>query len=138
MLSTDKRRQVQRLLALGRSQVEVARITGASVRTVKRIAKEPAILLLDDALERRRRGIGRPSKVERYRALVRHLLLDEPPMRSGEILRRTQQAGYSGGKSAMYSLIASIRRSQTRPLIPETTSRVSVSGAAASWGNESP
>ncbi|MES1207481.1 MAG: hypothetical protein ABUS79_16215, partial [Pseudomonadota bacterium] len=37
-------------------------------------------------------------------------------MRSLEIVRRAREAGYEGGKSALYSLIASVRPRRSRPL----------------------
>jgi hypothetical protein len=44
------------------------------------------------------------------------LLLRQPNLRSLEIVRRARQAGYDGGKSALYSLIASVRPRRSRPL----------------------
>ena len=44
------------------------------------------------------------------------LLLKQPNFRSLEIVRRARQAGYEGGKSALYSLIASVRPRRSRPL----------------------
>ncbi|MES1208170.1 MAG: IS21 family transposase, partial [Pseudomonadota bacterium] len=37
-------------------------------------------------------------------------------MRSLEVVRRAREAGYEGGKSALYSLIASVRPRRSRPL----------------------
>ncbi|HVV52203.1 MAG TPA: hypothetical protein VHO06_21215 [Polyangia bacterium] len=44
------------------------------------------------------------------------LLLKQPNLRSLEIVRRAREAGYDGGKSAFYSLIASVRPRRSRPL----------------------
>ena len=44
------------------------------------------------------------------------LLLEQPNLRSLEIVRRAREAGYEGGKSALYSLIASVRPRRSRPL----------------------
>ncbi len=44
------------------------------------------------------------------------LLLKQPGLRSLEVVRRARQAGYAGGKSALYSLIASVRPRRSRPL----------------------
>jgi hypothetical protein len=44
------------------------------------------------------------------------LLLKQPNLRSLEIVRRARAAGYEGGKSAFYSLIASVRPRRSRPL----------------------
>ena len=63
-----------------------------------------------------KRGVGRPSKAQPFRAFVVDLLLKEPNLRSLEIVSRARAAGYDGGKSALYSLIASVRPRRTRPL----------------------
>jgi hypothetical protein len=44
------------------------------------------------------------------------LLLKQPGLRSLEVVRRARQGGYAGGKSALYSLIASVRPRRSRPL----------------------
>ena len=111
MLTLLKRHQVQTLLAAGHDQLEVARIAEVSVRSVRRIADEPAVEHVDDRKERTQPGIGRPSKVAAFCALVQELAEqgDEEthaPLKSVEILRRTRLDGYEGGKSAIYELIA--------------------------------
>ena len=60
--------------------------------------------------------MGRPSKAQPFRPFVVDLLLRQPNLRSLEIVRRARQAGYAGGKSALYSLIASVRPRRSRPL----------------------
>ncbi len=109
-----KRHQVQTLLAAGHDQIEVAHLAGVSVRSVRRIAGEPAVEHVDDREERTQRGIGRPSKLASFRALVQELVeqVDEEthaPLKSVEILRRTRLDGYQGGKSAIYELIVELR-----------------------------
>jgi hypothetical protein len=63
-----------------------------------------------------RRSVGRPSKAQPFKPFVLDLLLKQPNLRSLEIVRRAKQAGYEGGKSALYSLIASVRPRRSRPL----------------------
>jgi len=63
-----------------------------------------------------KRSVGRPSKAQPFRAFVVDLLLKQPGLRSLEVVRRARQAGYAGGKSALYSLIASVRPRRSRPL----------------------
>jgi hypothetical protein len=63
-----------------------------------------------------KRSVGRPSKAQPFRPFVLDLLLKQPNLRSLEIVRRAKQAGYEGGKSALYSLIASVRPRRSRPL----------------------
>jgi len=60
--------------------------------------------------------VGRPSKAQPFKAFVVDLLPKEPNLRSLEIVSRARAAGYDGGKSALYSLIASVRPRRTRPL----------------------
>ena len=74
MLPLLKRHQLQVLLEAGHSQREVSELAGVSVRTVKRVAMEDAVEHVDDGRERRRRAIGRPSKVAAYQAFVAELL----------------------------------------------------------------
>ena len=59
-----KRHEVEILLKAGHPQTEVARLTGVSVRSVQRMAEEAPIEHVDDAAERSKRRIGRPSVVE--------------------------------------------------------------------------
>jgi len=63
-----------------------------------------------------KRSVGRPSKAQPFRRFVIDLLLEQPNLRSLEIVRRAREAGYEGGKSALYSLIASVRPRRSRPL----------------------
>lgn len=63
-----------------------------------------------------KRSVGRPSKAQPFRPFVVELLLKQPNLRSLEIVRRAREAGYDGGKSALYSLIASVRPRRSRPL----------------------
>jgi transposase len=48
---------------------------------------------------------------------VVEILQKEPELASLEILRRVRQAGYAGGKTALYALVASLRRKPVKPLI---------------------
>ena len=103
------RHKVQVLLEAGHTEEEVARLSGISVRTVRRIRREAAVTHVDDAAECKTRRIGRPSKAEGFREKVAGILADEPGLMSVEVLRRVRLEGYDGGKSAMYALIASLR-----------------------------
>jgi transposase len=107
-----KRHEVQVLLQAGHTQAEVATFSGISIRAVRRIAGEANVQHVDDAAERSKRRIGRPAKAEAFRELVAKILAEEPGLMSLEILRRVKLDGYAGGKSAMYSLIASLRPAQ--------------------------
>ena len=104
-----KRHAVQVLLQAGHSQAEVARLTGVAVRTVGRVGSEAPVTDTDDASEREKRKVGRPSIAEPYREFVRELLEKEPALLSVEILRRAKNIGYMGAKTAMYRLTADLR-----------------------------
>lgn len=112
-----KRHEVEILLKAGHRKSEVARLAGVSLGSVKRIAGEAAVVQVDDAEERERRRIGRPSKVEDFQKRIEEVLKQEPDLASLEILRRMRQAGYRGGKSALYGLVASLRPRVVRPMV---------------------
>jgi IstB-like ATP binding protein len=112
-----KRHEVEILLKVGHAQTEVARLAGVSLCSVKRIAEEAPVVHVDDAAEREKRRIGRPSIVEDFRKLVVKILEEKPDLPSLEILRRVREAGYQGGKTALYALVASVRPKEIKPLI---------------------
>ncbi len=103
------------LLRAGHSRAEVAKLAGVSVRSVKRVAKEGDIEQVDDAAERARRGIGRPSLVEDSRKPIVELLEQESDLKSVEVLRRMRLAGYTGQKTALFALIAAVRPKDRTP-----------------------
>jgi len=104
-----KRHAIQVLVAAGRMQhVEIARFVGVDERTVRRIAKEAPVTEIDFVSPSSTK-IGRPSKAEPFRQFVADVVTAEPGLLSVEILRRARLEGYSGGKSALYELVASLR-----------------------------
>jgi transposase len=117
MLSMLKRHEVEILLKAGHGKSEVARLTGVSLCSVKRIAEEGPVRHVDNAAERARRQIGRPSLVAEFRNQVIEILKEEPDLASLEILRRVREAGYRGGKTALYALATSVRPKPAKPLI---------------------
>ena len=112
-----KRHEVEILLKAGHGKAEVARLAGVSLCSVKRIAEEVPVIYVDDAAEREKRRIGRPSIVEDFRKPVLKILEEKPDLPSLEILRRVREAGYHGGKTALYALVASVRPKEIKPLI---------------------
>ena len=112
-----KRHEVEILLKAGHSKTEVARLAGVSLCSVKRIAQERPVVHVDDAAERSKRQIGRPSTVANFRKQVVGILQETPDLASLEILRRVREAGYQGGKTALYALVASLRPKLARPLV---------------------
>jgi len=109
MLPLLKRHEVLVLRGAGFDQSDVARRTGVAVRTVKRIEREGTVLHVDDNAEVKRRRIGRPSKAEPFRPFVVRHLAEQPDIMSLELLRRAKLDGYSGSKTALYALIATLR-----------------------------
>src|SRR5579859_4872871 len=100
-----KRHAIQVLREAGHSQTDVARRLGVSERSVRTVEGEAPVATIDDTAERKRRRIGRPSKAEPLRPFVAELMTKEPELLSLEVLRRARlQAGYAGGKSALYAL----------------------------------
>ena len=112
-----KRHEVEILLRAGHSKAGVARLAGVSLRSVNRIAEEAPVVHVDDAAEREKRRIGRPSIVEDFREIVIKMLEEKPDLPSLEILRRVREAGYQGGKTVLYALVASVRPKEIKPLI---------------------
>jgi transposase len=84
---------------------------------VKRIAQEGPVVHVDEAAERAKRQIGRPSAVANFRKQVVEILQEKPDLASLEILRRVRGAGYQGGKTALYALVASLRPKPAKPLV---------------------
>ena len=117
MYGMMKRHEIQVLLKAGLRQAEVARLAGVSERTVRSVQDEAPVTEVDDDAELQRRRIGRPSKAEPFRKLVVDLLGEEPKLMSLEILRRARLAGYTGGKTALYDLVAAVRPNVVRPMV---------------------
>jgi len=112
-----KRHEVEILLKAGHGKAEVARLTGVSLCSVKRIAQEGPVVHVDDAAERAQRQVGRPSTVANFRKPILEILQHTPDLASLEILRRVREAGYEGGKTALYALVASLRPKSAKPLV---------------------
>jgi hypothetical protein len=66
---------------------------------------------------RARRQVGRPSKAEGYREVLVQALTENPAVRSVELLHRARQAGYAGGKSALYTLAQTLQVRTVTPLV---------------------
>ena len=109
-----KRHEVQVLVKAGHEQEEIRRLAGVSVRSIRRIAAERPVAEVDDVSARAATRVGRPSKVESFRKLVVEIVTQEPELRSVEVVRRARLAGYAGGKSALYPIIAAARPKKSR------------------------
>ena len=117
MIDMLKRHEVQVLRRAGHTWKEIAGISGVSVRTVRRVAAEVAVTTVDNDAECARRQIGRPSKADAYRDVVMQALTEDATLRSVELLHRARQAGYTGGKSALYALVQTLRPHRVAPLV---------------------
>jgi hypothetical protein len=114
MIDMLKRHEIQVLRRAGHSLDEVAELAGVSRRRVVRVDAEAPVTSVDNEAERALRDVGRPSKAEPFRAFVVEQLTKEPALLSVEVLRRAKLDGYTGGKSALYELIHSIRPKPVR------------------------
>ena len=114
MIPQMKRYEVQILLKAGHTKKDAAHIATVSLNTVQRVARELVIPQVEHLEERARRRVGRPRATEPFRAFVENLLQAEPQMPSTEVLWRVRLDGYKGGKSALFSLAASMRPHSVR------------------------
>ncbi len=97
--------------------MDVARLTGASLGSVRRVEAETDVVQIDNDQERAPRQIGRPSKAEPFRPFVLEQLATAPDLLALKILHRAKLAGYPGGKSALYALVHAIRPRTPRPVV---------------------
>lgn len=111
-----RRHEARLLRKAGRSQKDVGVITGVAERSIRRIEREAPAEGFDDASERKRRKIGRPSKVAPYVARIEELLEDDPSLPSLEIFRRLKEDGFTGEKSALFDFVAKLRPKDARPI----------------------
>ena len=93
----------------GHTLEEIASAVGVGKSSVQRILKEPPITSPESAPTPASRGIGRPSKIDAFRGRVEQILEAEPSLPTVEVLSRLRSLGYTGGKSAVYELVKSIR-----------------------------
>jgi transposase len=117
MIDMLKRHEIQVLRRADHTWNEIATLTGVSVSTAQRVVAEDAVTIVDNAVERARRQVGRPSKAEAYRAVLAQALTAQPDVRSVELLHRARLAGYTGGKSAVYALAQTLRVRSVTPLV---------------------
>ena len=98
MIDMLKRHEIQVLRRAEHTWSEIAALSGVSEKTARRIAAEDPITSVDNATERARRQVGRPSKAEAYREVLVQALTEDAGLRSVELLHRARLAGYTGGK----------------------------------------
>jgi transposase len=109
MYDAMKRLEIQHLRAAGVGVERTALHLGVSPRTVERVSAEEPIQDPGAAEVRRRAAMGRPSKVEPYRARIEGWLAVEPELSGIAVLQRLRDEGYAGGKSAVYTALVELR-----------------------------
>lgn len=117
MLPLLKRHEIQVLLRAGHGPTDVAARTGVSIDSVRRVKREAEVTSADDDVERRERKIGRPSKAAAYASHVSTWLAEEPALPTQELLRRANEGGYTGHKTAFYALVAGLRPPRATPVV---------------------
>jgi transposase len=117
MLTLLERHKIQVLLDAEFSAADVAKRTGFSLDTVRRVQRESAVTHTDDKLEHRQRRIGRPSVAAPFAEKVAGWLREEPDLPTQELLRRAKEAGYTGHKTAFYALVAGARPPRGAPVV---------------------
>lgn len=124
MYSEGKRLDILLLLETGVPQEQIAKLTDASIRTIRRMVREPAQPRLaiaspavtEPAGRPQRSGPSRPPTIEPYRETVTATLEQMPKLKSLEVLRRLREQGYIGGKSAVYGLVNQLCQQMLRPI----------------------
>ena len=93
----------------GHTLEEIAAAVGVGKSSVQRILRAPPITRPEEAPTPKSRRVGRPSRVEGVRSEVERILEAEPSLPTVEVLSRARGPGYTGGKSAVYELVRSLR-----------------------------
>jgi len=98
----------------GHTLEDIAAAVGVGKSSVRRILREPPITSPESAPTPKSRRIGRPSQVEGLHGDVERILEAEPSLPTVEVLSRLRGLGYTGGKSAVYELVRSVRPKPSR------------------------
>jgi len=106
------RHEIQILRGAGIAEPTVATQVGVSVRSVRRIAKEAPV-----TGEAQAPKVGRPSGAAPWASQLVRWLEEDRQLPGVELVRRAQEAGYRGGKSALYELIRRLRPVAVAPLV---------------------
>jgi len=111
------RHEIQILRAVGMAQAAVAAKTGVSVQSVRRIEREGPVTTSETPELTRACGVGRPSRAAPWGAQLATWLAEDRDLPGVELLRRAREAGYGGGKSALYELIRRLRVPAVAPMV---------------------
>ena len=91
MLPLLKRHESQIPHSIQMSPSQIAARVGVSTDTMQRVCDEEPVTHVDDAAERRRRGLGRPSKAVSFADAIQRWLAEEPALPTQELLRRSME-----------------------------------------------
>lgn len=117
MYDAMKRHEVQVLKKAGLTMDQIAKQVGVSRRTVAVIGKEPSVEeIVRPALEREGK-VGRPSTAIPFVGEVQEIFKTEPNLPTVEVLRRVRLKGYTGGKTAIYQLVSTLRPRPVEPVV---------------------
>ena len=117
MLPLLVRHEIQVLLRAGFGVHDVATRVGVSDDSARRVRREDAAVHVDDEVEHRARGIGRPSKTTAFTEKVGAWRREERELPTLELLRRAKEHGYGGSKTAFYALVAGVRPPRAAPTV---------------------
>lgn len=106
------RHEIQVLRAAGIPERAVAQRTAVSVRSVERISKQPSVTGPIRTVR-----VGRPSATAAWADRLAAWLAEDRHLPGMELLRRAHEAGYRGGKSALYELIRRLRPTPAVPVV---------------------
>jgi len=95
----------------------VAGLTGASERTVRRVAAAARVTDPVAADAAAKAQMGRPSKMAEHTALLRRWLAEEPDAAGVTLLTRLRHEGYAGAKSAFYAALRALRKPPEQPAV---------------------
>lgn len=104
-----KRHEVQVLRKAGFTRNEIAKQSGVSRRCVTNILKEPLVEELVRKAAASGGKVGRPSIALPFASELQELFKTEPELPTIEVLRRMRLKGYTGGKTALYAIVAELR-----------------------------
>jgi transposase len=102
MIRMIDRHAVQALAKSGVPTKEIAQQMRISLRSVQRIAQEPAVESASDAADRQGRPVGRPPVPEAVRRRLRELLAEDPEAPPLEFLRQLREEGATLAESTFY------------------------------------
>jgi transposase len=118
VIDAMSRHEIQVLRAANMAQRAVAAATDVSIRSVRRIEREPPITTSETPALIQAHRIGRPSIAAPWTERVEDWLREDPALPGVEILRRlSQEHAYRGGKSAVYELVRRLRPPAVAPLV---------------------